>query len=262
MAIATQDDDSVGLGFLQQIKKALTFFREVSPSFPTVGRRNDLNTGCDYADFSRLAQGFIQPFPLGFAKDFGLVRFVRPIGTLSLFSFGSAFQSGAEIAGIQEDELNAFSFRADRHAIVNPWCFSTVRILGFAKEIEEDLLGLDFLRVFDPGIVFTVVVVIPCPKEAAIRPKFLETRYRRKGIPFALELIHVAGISIDVVTKKDENVGLGCDDTFPNRLWAGFLEARTECDCAQGFFRCGNRTGKQKSSEQTEGENKSSIHRD
>ena len=151
-----------------------------------MGSRNYLNTGCNDTDFRWLKKCFLQPLPLGFSKDFSLVRFIRSIRAFSLFSFGRSFQRSAKISGIQKNELNAFPFRSNSLFIINAHSFTANGILGLAKEIEEELLRLDFLRVFDPSVIFAVVVVIPCPKETTACPQFAETWHRGKGIPFAL----------------------------------------------------------------------------
>ena len=218
-----------------------------------------MNTGCNDADFGRFAQSFLQPLPLGFAENFCLIRFVRPIRTLALFSFGGAFERRTKIAGVQEDELNAFSFGANRHAIVNPGRFPTFRVLGFAKEIKKDLLRFGFLGKFPTGIVLPVIVIIPDRKKATIGTKFLEFGESSEGGPSALKFFHIAGIPVDIVAKQNENVRLACPDAFPYRLRACLLETGTKGNGFNGFFCLAYR--KRKTGKQAQTDKKATIHK-
>lgn len=68
MAVATQGDDSVGLGLLDEVVEALSFVGEVSPAFPAVFIGDELDAGGEDAEFCGFLELFFQPFPLFFSE--------------------------------------------------------------------------------------------------------------------------------------------------------------------------------------------------
>ena len=93
------------------------------------------------------------------------------------------------------------------------------------------MLGLHFLDELCAGIVLAVVMVVPGSEDEAVLLEALVTGLTAELLVFGAEFVHVRGVTVDVVPKEDEQVGVQLDDRVPDWLGVVLLGAGTEGDC-------------------------------
>ena len=113
---------------------------------------------------------------------------------------------------------------------INSRVFSARAAKRYIPEVHEDLFRCLFKSVFFACIITAVVVVIPSGKHGSVRSQILKLFFIFEFSVFLGEDLHVFGITIDVVTKVDEEIRVFCDDCVENWLRLILIAAGTECD--------------------------------
>lgn len=159
MAVSAEEDDVVGGGFFEQTDELEAFGRDVRPLFIRVVGGDDLDAGNDEPEVSRFTKFGFEPSPLGIPEDGRL-----GVGDgLVFFPFAEAFflKSTAEIAGVEIDDLEAFSFGALDVGVINARGLASGVICGETEGVLEVFLRLYTLGEFATRVVYSVVVVVP-----------------------------------------------------------------------------------------------------
>ncbi len=78
-------------------------------------------------------------------------------------------------------------------------------------------------------------MIVPDGKNWGGFAQLLETGLFGQLRIFRAHFIGIAGVEINIVAEEDEQIGLGRQYSFPDRLILGLLGARAKGDPRQGF---------------------------
>ena len=215
MAVAGEEDDVVGFGFFQEVDEALAFQREVRPFFKAVFGGDDLDAGDDDAEFGWFFEFCFEPLPLGVAEHGGLGVFVGEVAFASVDP--ASGEGGAEVAGVEREDLDPVSFTPVGVAVVDAGGFSGRVIGGEFEGVLEDFLRFFFLRIFGAGVIEAVVVIVPDGENFGFGAEFPVAFVVEKDLVFLFQDGHVMGVAVDVVAHEKEDLGVRfAGDRFPD----------------------------------------------
>lgn len=217
VAIATEEDGGSAVCCFEEVEEAGSFVGHVAPFFKAVTRGENLNGADDDPEFGGLFEFLGEPGPLLFAEHGGVWAggFDVVLATLGVLCF---LEWAAKVAGVEEDELDAFFIGSEDFGMVDAFGCAGRMVGGEVEDVLKNLLGFAALGILAAGVVEAVVVVIPGRKDGDDFREGGEIGLGEKFVVFRPEDLHVGGVAVDIVAHEEEEVGLLFGDDFEDAL--------------------------------------------
>jgi hypothetical protein len=167
VAVAGEEKDTGGAGVADELEEAAALVREVAPFLEAVAVGDDLEGGNDEAEVGGLAKAGFEPGPLVLAEEGGSgvgLGEVAAACACEPFVAGAVAlveERGTKVAGVEDDELDDATGRAEAVGGVDAGAGAAGGIGGDVVEIEEVLLGFGAAHEVGAGVVGAVVMVVP-----------------------------------------------------------------------------------------------------
>ena len=95
---------------------------------------------------------------------------------------------------------------------------------------EKEFFRLFFIWIMFTGIVSTEIVIVPGSQNPRSRVELLVFGFGGEALVFGTQRVHVVGIAVNIVAKKNEQIGLVRSRQRQNGLRLGFMTTGAEGD--------------------------------
>lgn len=242
VAISAEENGGAAVACFEERKETSSFVGHVAPFFETMARGENLDRAHDDAELGGLFEFVSEPGPLLCAEHggFGAGCFDVVLAALGILLL---FERAAEVAGVEEDDLDALSLWTEDFGVVDAFGFAGRVVCREAEDVLEDLLGFASLGVFASGVVEAVVVIVPGRKDGDGFREGGKVGLAGELAIFLLENLHVIGVPVNVVAHEKEDVGILFGDGVEDSLVGFRFVAGSTGDPGDGFG-CGKEQGK------------------
>lgn len=209
MYVARNGEGVVSLVLFEEIKESFLFVRDIAPILHSFLEGDHLDATGDDAEIGRDLKLFVEPLPLGFSKEgfagvFG--GFIPTDGAGFFFLFG-LWEFVAEVTGVEDDDLADLARCSKCVGSVNTFTFPAGGIDRVFEKIEKDFFGGLAHGIAFSAVVCAEVVIVPGSEHRGGIAKFSKAIHSFEFAVFFLEDFHVPGVPVNVVAKKNEDIG-------------------------------------------------------
>ena len=240
VAVAAEENGRSHIACPEEVNEFSALIGHVGPLFETVVGGQDLDGADDEVEFGGLFEFGGEPLPLGFAEDGGFGAGLGEVDfAFALFHFNVGT---AEVAGVEHDDLEAFSFGAHDFGMIDAGGFAGLvvglKMEGLKEEFGGSLLHLELA----PGVIEAVIVIIPNGEDG---DGLGEGRVVGLGVEEAILFLHdlgIRGVGVNGVAHEEEGLRLVSGDGLPDAVVPLGLVAGAAGEASDGFFSEGGKS--------------------